>query len=333
MLATTLQAASTTLSENKHADKKNATSGLTISNVGDVVAASHVGAKMGLKARQVLAYLNSVRSSEFEACTIPVGYSQISFAVSVDLDYLRRKVIPKLAMLGLIAIARKSLDGTVYHFPHSRDYIAAVTGESFPPNESSSSVNESFLAEETVETSLWPDWIDKDRWGWLSFESIRRLIQKAGTEAQAREKLDIIVYNETHGAPHQRVRNRRSVLAHYLALPQAEIWPNDDEFETLAVKQNRLERERVQKEKVLAEATLKARRDTQRARFSASLSEAQVQWIKQEAKRTVDARPESKMLNSRYPLYKAEEDRLLEEWMDRSGYGEVVPSVPNNTPR
>jgi hypothetical protein len=32
-------------------------------------------------------------------------------------------------------------------------------------------------------------------------------------------------------------------------------------------------------------------------------------------------------------LYKAEEDRLLEEWMDRSGYGEIVPCVPNNTPR
>jgi hypothetical protein len=151
-------------------------------------------------------------------------------------------------------------------------------------------------------------------------------VEKAGSELQAREKLAIIAYNETHGSQGQRVRNRRSVLAHYLSSPQAEIWPNDEGFETVAIRQARLERDRAQREKALAEEAVKARREAQKAQFSSSLSEGQLQWIRQEAKRLVDTRPEAKMLSSRYPLYKAEEDRLLDEWLDRAGYGESVPS-------
>jgi transposase len=37
-------------------------------------------------------------------------------------------------------------------------------------------------------------------------------VQKAGSEELAREKLEMIIYNETHGPPERRVRNRRSVL-------------------------------------------------------------------------------------------------------------------------
>jgi hypothetical protein len=302
-------------------------SGRSIFNVADVVAATQVGAQIGVKARRVLAYFNSIRSLEYEAYTIPVGYGQISTAAGVDVDYLRRKVIPKLAMLGLIAIARKSLDGTVYHLLHSKEYVGTVTGEFLPGNEPILVATAPQPPEDAGKHSSWPDWIDRGQWGWLSPESIQRLVQKAGSEAQAREKLEIITYNETHGAPNQRVRNRRSVLAHYLSSPQAEIWPNDDGFETLAMKNARIERERAQKEKAVAEEVLKARREAQKAHFYASLSDSQIQWLKQEAKRTVDARPESKMLSSRYPLYKAEEDRLLEEWIDRAQYGETVPSA------
>jgi hypothetical protein len=60
---------------------------------------------------------------------VPVGYGQISGATGVDPHYLRRKVLPKLAMLGLMGVARKGLEGTVYHLPHSADYIRVVTGE------------------------------------------------------------------------------------------------------------------------------------------------------------------------------------------------------------
>ncbi|HXG22118.1 MAG TPA: hypothetical protein VNN62_23940 [Methylomirabilota bacterium] len=295
--------------------------------MANVVAATQAGAQLGPKARKVLAYLNTIRSLEHEAYTVPVGYGQISAQVGVDSDYLRRKALPKLAMLGFIAIARKSLEGTIYYLPHDREYITAVTGESLPMTTASPLKTIISVAKEASNASSWPEWIDKEQWGWLSQETIQRLVQKAGSEAQAREKLDIIIYNETHGALSQRVRNRRSVLAHYLSSPQAEIWPNDDGFETLTMKQARSEREQAKKEKALVEQALRAKREAQKARFFASLSDSQLQWIKQEAKRTVDMRPEAKLVSSRFPLYKAEEDRLLEEWMERVEYGETVPSL------
>ena len=296
-----------------------------ISAVADVVAATQAGTQIGPKARKVLAYLNTIRSLEYEAYTVPVGYGQISTQVGVDSDYLRRKALPKLAMLGFIAIARKSLDGTVYHLPHDREYIATVTGEMLPKIVQLASPT--LPVAEALSIFSLPEWIDKEQWGWLSEETIQRLVQKAGSEVQAREKLEIIIYNETHGTPHQRVRNRRSVLAHYLSTSQAEIWPNDDGFETITMKQSRLEKEQAQKEKALAEEVLKARKEAHKARFCAALSESQIQWMQQEAKRIVDMRPEAKLLTSRFPLYKAEEDRLLEEWMERAGYGETVPSI------
>jgi hypothetical protein len=93
------------------------------------------------------------------------------------------------------------------------------------------------------------------------------------------------------------------------------------------MRQARIERDRAQREKTLAEEALKARQATRKAQFQSSLSEDQLQWIRREAKRLVDVRPDSKFLTSRYPLYKAEEERLLEEWMERVGYGEPVPST------
>lgn len=295
--------------------------------VADLVAAAQIGGNIGNKARQVLVYLNSIRSLEYESFTVPVGYGQISSAAGIDQDYLRRKVIPKLAMLGLLGIARRGLDGTVYHLPHPREYILAVAGHYSSQESRTITSHEAKPSESQDQAYDWPDWIDRQQWGWLSQETILRLIQKAGSDVQAREKLDIIAYNETHGSPQQRVRNRRSVLAHYLSSPQAEIWPNDQGFETLTMRQVRLERERAQKEKALAEETLRVRQDAEKARFTASLSDKQFQWITQEAKRLVDHRPDSKFLSSRYPLYKAEEERLIEEWIERTRYGESIPST------
>jgi hypothetical protein len=254
-----------------------------------------------------------------------VGYGQISSATGVDTHYLRRKVLPKLAMLGLIGVARKGLDGTIYHLPDVTDYIRVVTGELLvgklpaTPDEPSDPV-----IFDDDDTAL-PEWVDREQWGWLSPENVQRLVLKAGSEELAKEKLEMIIYNETHGPSERRVRNRRSVLAYYLSSPQAEIWPNDNGFETLEMRRAIWERERAQREKILAEEAMQARQEAEQAKFIALLSEDQLRWIKQEAKRRVDVKPAARFLQSRYTLYKAEEDNLVREWMDRATYGEYVP--------
>jgi hypothetical protein len=172
-----------------------------------------------------------------------------------------------------------------------------------------------------------PSWIDRELWGSLPAEIIQQLIVKAGSEAQAQEKLNIIIYNESHGPEERRVRDRRSVLSHYLRIPQADIWPNDDGYETQALQQARETRDRALAEKALAEEALRARQDTARLQFLASLENTQIAWLKHEAKGRVDKRPEAKFLNSRYPLYKAEEETLTLEWMDRTAYGETIPHL------
>jgi hypothetical protein len=284
-----------------------------------------LGGQLGKKACQVLAYLNTMRSPNHESYTIPVGYGQISGAAGIDAHYLRRKVLPKLAMLGLIGVARKSLDGTIYHFLHGPDFVSVVTGELTVEQARTVADEAVDLPEAGDNATALPEWIERERWGWLSPESVRRLVQKAGSEELASEKLEMILYNETHGPPERRVRNRRSVLAYYLSSPQAEIWPNDDGFETLEMRRVIWERERARREKALAEEALQARQEAEQAKFVAALAEGQLRWIKREAKRRVDAKPAANFLQSRYPLYKAEEEQLIQEWRDRAGYGECVP--------
>jgi hypothetical protein len=293
----------------------------------DLVMAMQLGSQLGKKAREVLAHLNTMRSPNHESYTMPVGYGQISGATGVDTHYLRRKVLPKLAMLGLIGVARKGLEGTIYHLPYVTDYIRVVTGEllvdKLPATPDEPSDPPIFNDDGTA----LPEWVDREQWGWLSPENVQRLVQKAGSEELAREKLEMIIYNETHGLSERRVRNRRSVLAYYLSSPQAEIWPNDNGFETLEMRRAIWERERAQREKVLAEEAMQARQEAEQAKFAALLSEGQLRWLKQEAKRRVDAKPASGFLQSRYTLYKAEEDNLIREWMDRAMYGEHVPAA------
>ena len=301
----------------------------------DVLAATHLRSQLGTKARQVLDYLNTIRSIERPAYTVPVGYAQISAAADVHPHYLRRNVLPKLMMLGLIGIVHKGLQGTIYHLHYDTTFISIVAGgEEVPPTSASlvgfasGSQHNSQPAEAQEDLPLW---IDREHWGWLAPEAVHQLVAKAGSEAQALEKLAIILYNETHGPQEKRVRDRRAVLAHYLRTPQADIWPNDDGFETLAIRRARQERDRALQEKALAEETLRARQETAKVRFLASLDEGQLRWLKQEAKRRVDARPESQFLSSRYPLYKAEEEQAILEWMDRVDYGEHVPHVSTDS--
>jgi len=167
--------------------------------------------------------------------------------------------------------------------------------------------------------------VDREHWEWLTPEIVHQLVAKAGSEAQAQEKLEIILYNETHGPVERRIRDRRSVLAHYLRMPQTDIWPNDNSFETLALRRARQERDQAVQEKALAEEALRVRQEAAKARFLAALADTQLQWLKQEAKRRVDTQPNARFLTSRYPLYKAEEEQLVHEWIDRVAYGERVP--------
>jgi hypothetical protein len=306
----------------------------TLADVGihDVLTATHVRAQLGRKARQVLGYLNSIRSLERPAYTVPVGYAQISAAADVHAHYLRRNVLPKLAMLGLIGIVHKSFQGTIYHLYYDTAFLHIITGA----EDASRASGVSALLEApvlspvavpsspTTEAGL-PPWIDHEHWGWLTPEIVHQLVAKAGTEAQAQEKLEIILYNETHGPVERHIRDRRAVLAYYLRTPQADIWPNDDGFETLALRRARQDRDRALQEKALMEEALRARQDAAKARFLTSLTDAQLHWLKQEAKRRVDAQAGARFLTSRYPLYKAEEEQLIHEWMDRVDYGERVP--------
>jgi hypothetical protein len=311
----------------ERAENQDAGEAPTLSSfrLADVVTALQLGNELGKKARQVLAYLNSMRSSEHQAYTVPVGYGQISAAVGVDADYLRRKVLPKLAMLGLIATARKSLEGTIYHLPYPAEYVTVVAeGVAGKGNPAQRHERQYEMRRRDALASL-PEWIDRETWGWLSTDHMRRLLEKSGSEARARETLDIIHYNETHGPPERRVRNRQSVLMHYLTSPEAEIWPNDSGFETLEMRRAIVEKEQALREKALAEEALQARQEAERLRFLASLSDAQLRWLREEAKRRADAQPGSNLLKSRYPLYKAEEDQLVQEWLDRVAYGETMP--------
>ena len=300
--------------------------------IHDALAATQIRAQLGRKARQVLGYLNSIRSLERPGYTVPVGYAQISAAADVHAHYLRRNVLPKLAMLGLIGIVHKSFQGTIYHLYYDTAFLNIIADAedelhvSVVPALSEAPVlpPHAVPSSPASETAL-PPWIDREHWGWLTPEIVHQLVVKAGTEAQAKEKLDIILYNETHGPVERHVRDRRAVLAYYLRNPQADIWPNDDGFETLALRRARQDRDRALQEKTLMEEALRARQDAAKARFLTALTDAQLHWLKQEAKRRVDAQSGARFLTSRYPLYKAEEEQLIHEWMDRVDYGERVP--------
>ena len=262
---------------------------------------------------------------------MPVGYTQISATTDVHPHYLRRNVLPKLTMIGLIGVVHKSFQGTIYHLHYDVAFIQIVVGEDEEPvlpafaEMPFSTPQMRPLPSEAVATL--PSWVDREYWDWLTPEIVHQLVNRAGTDIQAQEKLEIIVYNETHGPVERRVRDRRAVLVHYLRTPQADIWPNDDGFETLALRHARQERDQALQEKTLAEEALRARQAAAKARFLASLADSQLQWLKLEAKRRVDTRPEARFLTSRYLLYKAEEEQLFQEWMDRVSYSESVPHI------
>jgi len=297
-------------------------------HVQDIAAAMVIRGQLAEKSRRVVGCLNGMRSLDQPSYTVPLGYAKLSHAAGLSDRHLRREVLPKLAMLGLVAVAHRSLQGTVYLLQHDAAFLRLIAadddeiGTELPTPTLMAPPPASLPIFETSDKM--PSWIDRELWGGLSPETIQKLIAKAGSEAQAEEKLNIIIYNESHGPEVKRVRDRRSVLSHYLRVPQADVWPNDSNYETLALRQAREARDRALAEKALAEETLRAQQDTARLRFLASLEASQMAWLKNEAKQRVDNRPEAKFLESRYPLYKAEEEALTLEWMDRVAYGEAV---------
>ena len=47
--------------------------------------------------------------------------------------YLRRNVLPKLAMIGLIGIVHKSLQGTIYHLHYDAAFFGIIAGDEEEP--------------------------------------------------------------------------------------------------------------------------------------------------------------------------------------------------------
>jgi hypothetical protein len=84
-------------------------------------------------------------------------------------------------------------------------------------------------------------------------------------------------------------------------------------------------RDQAVQEKAFSEEALRVQQESAKARFLAALTDTQLQWLKQEAKRRVDTQSRPRLLTSRYPLYKAEKEQLVYEWMDRVDYGERSP--------
>ena len=69
--------------------------------------------------------------------------------------------------MGLIGVARKSLEGTIYHLPYEADYVRVVTGELSIENPHMA-CNEPLDPPESYDNVVGlPDWIDRERWGWL----------------------------------------------------------------------------------------------------------------------------------------------------------------------
>ncbi|MBZ0159140.1 hypothetical protein [Candidatus Methylomirabilis sp.] len=277
--------------------------------------------------------LDRYRSVINPSYTVPIGYSQLADKAGINAHYLRRAVLPTLALRGLIAIAAKGFDGTIYQLRCDHrviELIVSATTQIYDAELPSNRPPElAYQHDSAPSPSSLPDWVNREKWGTLAPDTIQRLIDRSGSEEQAREVLEIIVYNETHGPERSRVRNRLSVLSRYLSSPNAEIWPADDGYETISLRNARLERDRALKEKALAEEALKARQEERRLRFLSSLTDGQMAWIKHEAKNTVDHSPGSRQgfikTSTRLAHYKAEEEKFIAEWLERTAYGESVP--------
>lgn len=77
---------------------------------------------------------------------------------------------------------------------------------------------------------------------------------------------------------------------------------------------------------ILLQQIHEQRQELVQQEFLLQLTPAQRQWIAVEAKRTVDARHDIRILGHRVPHYEAQRRALIDEWISRQRYGEDVPS-------
>ena len=68
------------------------------------------------------------------------------------------------------------------------------------------------------------------------------------------------------------------------------------------------------------------RQELVRQEFLSHLTRGQRQWLAAQAKRTVDAQHDIRILGHRVPHYEAQRRALIDEWISRQRYGEDVPS-------
>ena len=160
-----------------------------------------------------------------------------------------------------------------------------------------------------------PPWLDRRAWAFTA-QTYRRLVAKAGDDERAAEVLNIIAYNETHGPEPSRIRNRHALLMAYLGGQVAEVFPNDDHFETLAMRRERVKLDLARREEALATEALAAQRSAERTKRLAALTDAERGQLRRGARRRVDATVPD-FVKNRGPLYREEEERLVEERLAR----------------
>jgi hypothetical protein len=91
----------------------------------------------------------------------------------------------------------------------------------------------------------------------------------------------------------------------------AEVFPNDDHFETLAMRRERVKLELARREQQLAAEALAAQRSAERTRSLAALTDEERARCAEEARRRVDQTVPD-FVRNREPLYREEEERLVE---------------------
>jgi hypothetical protein len=69
------------------------------------------------------------------------------------------------------------------------------------------------------------------------------------------------------------------------------------------------------------------RQAVRRAEFLAGLTPGQLAWIADSAKSAVDQQEGIRFVHDRFHHYEAQRLRLIDEWVARTGYGEVVPTL------
>lgn len=77
---------------------------------------------------------------------------------------------------------------------------------------------------------------------------------------------------------------------------------------------------------ILLQQIHEQRQELVRQEFLSQLTPGQRQWLAVQAKRTVDARHDIRILGHRVPHYEAQRRALIDEWISRQRYGEDVPS-------